>query len=199
MLLTCPNCETIFRVDSQSIGEDGRTVRCSVCSHVWFALPPKSVDKTGKARQSDANLWKMLRVPLALLVALGLLVAGAINQRLHVTAYLPGLIPAFDLAGLTIRPDINRLEVIDVQAEYGGDTLRLRGALKNNGGLRTHAASLLVTIAADDGRLLNEHVITPDDRLIEAGESTPFFAQLMVEQSEETTITVVPIGSRIFE
>jgi len=46
---------------------------------------------------------------------------------------------------------------------------------------------------------VNEHVITPDDRLIEAGESTPFFAQLTVEQSEETTITVVPIGSRIFE
>lgn len=40
MLLTCPNCETVFRVDSDRIGPEGPSVRCSVCAHVWQAEAP---------------------------------------------------------------------------------------------------------------------------------------------------------------
>jgi predicted Zn finger-like uncharacterized protein len=39
MLLTCPYCETGFRVDPVMLGKDGRTVRCARCRESWFAAP----------------------------------------------------------------------------------------------------------------------------------------------------------------
>ena len=36
MLLACPNCNTVFRIEKTAIGK-GRKVNCGVCKHVWFA------------------------------------------------------------------------------------------------------------------------------------------------------------------
>ena len=47
---TCPNCETVFRIDSERISEGGQAVRCSVCSHVWQAEPPMLVPELDPAR-----------------------------------------------------------------------------------------------------------------------------------------------------
>lgn len=37
MILTCPECATRFSAESEAIGPNGRTVRCSQCSATWFA------------------------------------------------------------------------------------------------------------------------------------------------------------------
>ncbi len=44
MFLTCPHCTTVFRVNTDLIPEDGRTVRCSICHHIWIAslVPPSA-------------------------------------------------------------------------------------------------------------------------------------------------------------
>jgi len=39
MLLSCPSCETSFRVKPEALGPSGRTVRCARCQTSWFALP----------------------------------------------------------------------------------------------------------------------------------------------------------------
>jgi predicted Zn finger-like uncharacterized protein len=39
MLLTCPSCETSFRVKPDALGPAGRTVRCARCHTNWFAAP----------------------------------------------------------------------------------------------------------------------------------------------------------------
>ena len=39
MLLTCPSCETSFRVKPEALGPSGRTVRCARCHTNWFAAP----------------------------------------------------------------------------------------------------------------------------------------------------------------
>jgi predicted Zn finger-like uncharacterized protein len=37
MLITCPNCATLYDVKPQALGQSGRTVRCARCSVEWFA------------------------------------------------------------------------------------------------------------------------------------------------------------------
>ena len=198
MLLTCPNCETIFRVDSQNLNADGQTVRCSVCSHVWFALPPKAGgNRPKKPKRATGGGSRGLSVLLIILAMLGALFGGVIHQRVVVTAYLPGLVPGFALIGMTIRSDTDDLAVIDLKAAHTGDTLRLSGSLQNNSDFNAHTADLLVTVAATDGTIINEQTIAPDDQIIKAGGSTPFFVQLSIEKADEAAVTVVPIAKRI--
>jgi predicted Zn finger-like uncharacterized protein len=37
MLLTCPQCETIFRVDRLRLHPAGQPVHCMICDHIWTA------------------------------------------------------------------------------------------------------------------------------------------------------------------
>ncbi len=36
MILTCPECETQYFADDNTIGGDGRSVKCAACGHAWF-------------------------------------------------------------------------------------------------------------------------------------------------------------------
>ena len=44
MILTCPNCDTKFRVKDDAIGPNGRKVKCRNCAHVWHAMPEGADD-----------------------------------------------------------------------------------------------------------------------------------------------------------
>jgi len=36
MILTCPNCNSQFKVSLEALGNKGRSVRCSACDEIWF-------------------------------------------------------------------------------------------------------------------------------------------------------------------
>ena len=44
MLLACPKCNTVFRVQRTAIGS-GRKVNCGVCKNVWFANPENLIEE----------------------------------------------------------------------------------------------------------------------------------------------------------
>ena len=39
MIINCINCTKKFEVDSSLIPENGRTIQCGSCNHVWFYKP----------------------------------------------------------------------------------------------------------------------------------------------------------------
>ncbi len=65
MLLTCPSCETSFRVKPDVLGPAGRTVRCARCHASWFAMP-EGIEREramADAPASEAASTSLLVVP----------------------------------------------------------------------------------------------------------------------------------------
>ena len=62
MIIECPNCNKKFSLDKKLIPENGRTLKCSSCYHVWHYKIPitESIDDIGifegKNNNLDANI-----------------------------------------------------------------------------------------------------------------------------------------------
>ena len=56
MLLACPNCNTVFRIEKTAIGK-GRKVNCGVCKHVWFVNQDNLIEEK-KATYTNKELIK---------------------------------------------------------------------------------------------------------------------------------------------
>jgi predicted Zn finger-like uncharacterized protein len=188
MLLTCPNCDTVFRVDGEKIGEAGQTVRCSVCAHVWQAAPPMLVPEAEPGEMASA-----LRTVVGSFLVMVVLLGGAVGfvaWRATITAYAPGLIPVFEQIGLSVRPDTASLRIVDLKADYAGDTMRLSGSLRNDAAFFAHAPLLEVRVVSESGEPLASRIIRPDDAVIRPAMASGFFTQLVFEASAEPTVTV---------
>jgi predicted Zn finger-like uncharacterized protein len=179
MLLTCPQCETIFRVDRLRLHPAGQPVHCMICDHIWTARLVTSGDR--QDMPNFASYLHKFRLPvIAVLICAGLM-TSLIKGRGILTAYFPGLIAGFHRVGLPILPSIDTLLVVNLDGTYAGEMLRLRGALRNVGSWSGHAAPLRVRVTRPDGVILNETIIRPDDRIIAANQQSPFFVQLDID------------------
>lgn len=49
MLIVCPSCSTAYRIETSSLGESGRQVRCARCRTMWLATAESSVWETVEA------------------------------------------------------------------------------------------------------------------------------------------------------
>lgn len=194
MLLTCENCETIFRIESAMVRTPGQKVRCSVCKHVW--APEIAADESAEAPVIKEAI-SLLRLPVVICAIVILLGSLLSYNRGLITAYLPVTITLFDTSGLVIRPDLEKLEIRDLKANYAGDTLRLSGLLANKSAFRTHAAPMRLTINDDDGVVLFTQVIQPNEAFIEGGDTSDFFLQVTIENTKQAEISISPLAVRI--
>ena len=195
MLLTCENCKTIFRVDENTIAPQGQQVRCSVCKHVWM------VERKSSGTKSHGGLLHETAVRLrypAFIIAVVMIVSGGLfNFRGPLTAQFPSLISSFDLAGLTIVPDLSVLEVRDLKAQYDENLLRVRGVVFNTGDFRAHASMLNLRVVDLDGAELYQQMIKPDSHFIDIGQSVPFFVQLEINGAKKANVTVEAVAERL--
>ncbi len=58
MIIECPNCYKKFSLDKKLIPENGRTLKCSSCYHIWHYKIPitESIDDIGISEDKNTNL-----------------------------------------------------------------------------------------------------------------------------------------------
>lgn len=54
MILTCPSCDTKFKVNPKAIPSEGRMVKCAKCAHKWHAMPEDSDEQPRPAAEEEA-------------------------------------------------------------------------------------------------------------------------------------------------
>ncbi len=75
MYIACPGCNTKFVVTPEQIGKDGRKVKCSKCSHIWY----KKLDE-------DVRIEPALTAPV---------VSTTLGNGVNLPALLPMKIPPY--------------------------------------------------------------------------------------------------------
>ena len=194
MLLTCENCETIFRIEAAQLSKAGQQVRCSVCKHVWA---PEVEDTPPAEAPLIRESLSVLKKPLLICGVIVAFFTLASFNRDVISAYVPATIGIYDMTGLQIRPNIEQLEVRDLKASFQGDTLRISGQLANLGSLRTHAAPLQLSILDQDGVVLHSQRLMPSAVFIEGYGQSDFFIQLTIDDAEQAEIRVEPLAIRL--
>lgn len=69
MLIVCPHCGTSYRVTAESLGENGRSVRCVSCMSVWFEAPHRM--EQAAAAETSLSEYAPIRPPLDDVVDMG--------------------------------------------------------------------------------------------------------------------------------
>ena len=197
ILLTCLQCETIFRVDRLRLHPAGRPVHCMICDHIWTARLVTSGDR--QDMPNFASYLYKFRLPVIAVLICARLMTSLIKGRCTLIAYFPGLIAGFYWIGLPILLPIDRLLVVNLDGSYAAEKLCLRGALRNVESWSWHAAPLRVRVTSPDGVILNETIIRPDDPIIAANQQSPFFVQLDIDSGAKAEVSVIPISWSIFD
>ena len=66
MLLVCPSCETSFRVASEALGAEGRSVRCAHCHTIWLAASAQLAPEPDNAIGREMSIYspgEIINVP----------------------------------------------------------------------------------------------------------------------------------------
>ena len=56
MIIECFNCNKVFEVNSELIPENGRTIQCGSCNHVWFYNPRITDIKKGIKQDVEIDI-----------------------------------------------------------------------------------------------------------------------------------------------
>ena len=64
MNINCINCKKIFEVNSSLIPENGRTVQCGKCNHIWFYKPKINVseDETNSEIINPSSIKEKVKI-----------------------------------------------------------------------------------------------------------------------------------------
>lgn len=199
MLLTCPHCETIFRVDTTDIKSGGRKVRCSVCGHVWQAKRGGVDVITEEADLiQQFRSWQATVVTILLIIALTAFMT--VNRNL-ISANLPQTKPIYTMLGLTITPSPEKVEVARLSATRQRDMIRVTGEVTNLSSWAVHSPPLLVTVSDSFGLVLAQKTLTLDREIIAGEMSLPFTTQVLLKDPLDddvvTEIVVVPVAQSV--
>lgn len=202
MIVTCPHCQTRYQLRPESLGEKGRTVRCSSCGERWFvpprpdarpAHPPTDPGEpaAGAALTFPTPEPAPLPAPMAgapparqrsilgwlLLTLLALLVAGLVVGREEVVARFPEALALYERVGIKVRLPVG-VEFRNLSSEQrlqeGRRQLVVSGEIANVAGRPRALPPIRVGLLDGERREIGSSRFDPPQPALEPGAVTRF-------------------------
>jgi predicted Zn finger-like uncharacterized protein len=206
MILTCSQCATRYHVDPESLGSEGRVVRCAGCGHRWTAKPPadapkvldlkapssiaagRSAAKAAAARRSSFRIVALLAGAVVVLA-----IASAAIGRNEIVAYFPASAPIYRSLGLPVTVRLG-LEFEDVTSERlvegGISVLVVEGEIVNQSKQTRSVPPIRVTLLDGGGRQLQHEILNSKDLSLDAGGKTTFSGRLVNPPSQARNFSI---------
>lgn len=216
MIITCPSCDTRYSIPPESLGADGRMVRCSSCGHRWFVghepedakpqaeldftlppleeapeLPPAPPPAQGRARKpgSTGATVGWLAVLLVLLILTGLVLG-----RNEVVALMPKAAPIYQRIGLPVIQEIG-LELRGVvseriDGEAGQEILKITGDVTNVAGIERTVPPICVALLDATREEVEVHLVEVPQPVLADGASTRFELEIDAPPADARNFSV---------
>lgn len=203
MIVSCPTCSTRYTLSDESLGTDGRKVRCARCGHTWWQMPERvepepvvadapteirpakpAAKAAGKSKPKPpkAPRAKPARSTVIGFALLGVLVAGTVaggyfGRDAIVRSWPPAAL-LYETVGLPVEPPGFGLELRNVRSEQkaeGGTTvLLLDGEIANTTDVERALPPLRAIAFGADHKPLQSWTIEPSAPVLLPGAVVSF-------------------------
>jgi len=181
MIISCPECETGFNIPNNALGDEGRKVKCSKCTHVWHQ-PPISIEKetldelldsnVGASKNDNINVDKNLPITVKKGLMYGLAASAVVLLTFSMFLMLlnqartsDSLAETFglnDIEGLRFSNFSVEGEIIDNKYDFF-----FKGEFLNVSNKKIKIPLVTIKVLSSGGRVMNEMDITPEVTEIE--------------------------------
>ena len=203
MIITCPECETSYKIADTAVGSEGRTVRCTSCGHRWHVEPPAEEPEPApivdtprrrvtpnKVRRASSKATVGAWLALLFLV---LMVSSFVVARNEMVATFPSTAGLYQTLGLPIKVELG-LELRNLETERvdreGSSILVVRGEVLNISGADRDVPEIKITLLDEAGNeLVKDTFPTPQDNIPDGG-STSFLAEVADPPEEAANFSV---------
>lgn len=218
MQVTCPECSARYVVKPESIGPNGRKVKCARCEHVWKEDPvevpensPEAIiaealsEEIGSGEIPDA-MNRNLPVPtekkptpaglkavaiLLMLVALGVSFVGHSPGLKHSTL----LAPIYAMFGMGDMTGVQLAEIsVATLEKRGKNQFFINGMIFNTTEHTLPLPVLMVSLIDGAGEVVQREEFARKSVELPAGESLPFNTELQTRSGDIAEV-VLDIGS----
>lgn len=204
MLISCPECETSFTVPANALGEKGRKVKCSKCSHVWHQNPvefkKEKLDdllKSGDNMVSSSNETQNLPVKVSKKLVYSL--SGTLVFTFILAAtffYLNMESTILSYKGLRFSNFSVQSEIIDNRYDFSLD-----GQLINITDKEKSVPKVNIKILSKGGRVMAEASIEPEVKVIAPYSRVTFSPEItqVSGNADRVELSLANWAERIFE
>ena len=152
--------------------------------------PKLRQDSPRYQKKKKAGIFAGLTWMFGITAMLLAVIYTSIVYRSTITAYYPAMTSFFEMAGYNINYSSDNFVIQNLQTDWKDDILRVRGSIYNTGSIRIHTLPIKISVIDPSGLLLSTHEVWPENPVIDASESVPFFAQITIDADEKAEIRV---------
>ena len=206
MIITCPECSTNYLITIESIGANGRKVKCAKCTHIWFATNievevPTAINKEQPKFPLPAIIKNKISIWLKLtnvMLLLASLLSFMVFNNEYLSEHYAFLKEFYEKLGIFESEGLrfNELKVINAPNDQGKQTIGIEGKIINLSEHSRYIPYAKITIKTTGGQKITSETLKLADKMLAPNEEYIISNQVGLVSSQAEYM-VIDIGNKL--